>query len=193
MLVETYEVTETGADGAVEIEAEALELIESLGLSGQQSLVRAGGEEPRRIPYQQMKPDEVRVYKALYPQEVKLERYDAGPIPVRVLQVIAFARDLFDMVVIWAPQQHDPDPVLVGFTNRPDVWHRGVPHLLARWGDALDPYPELRERAEGVMAATFEDKAREKRREADIVLADPKAEASRWLRTGEGSASWVSA
>lgn len=146
MLVETYEVTETNPDtGLAEFAPETLALIESLGLEGQKELTRTrsveGGEQVTTImPYREMTAEENRVYGYLLPTKMPLEKYNRGPVPLRVLQVAALAsrEGWFDRLEVWCPANaQDKDPLLVGKIGTRD-------HLLARWGDVLAPFEELR-------------------------------------------------
>ncbi len=149
MIVETYEVTELTTEGRdpVEIEAEALELIESLGLEGQQSLVHEDPDEgePSRIPYRLMTTEEARVYSTNFPSRTPIEEYRSEPIPLRVLQVAAHARPLFDALEVWHPEEFVADPVLVGRTG--ERFGRATFHLLARWGDSLRDFEDLKDAA----------------------------------------------
>lgn len=83
MLVETFELEEV-AEQPPELEAEAVALIEKLGLDGQQT----------RIPYRKMTEEETFVYGILCPMRTPLKKYKEGPIPLRVLQVAAHATDV---------------------------------------------------------------------------------------------------
>lgn len=184
MEIQTYEVTEATTEGrdSFEIEEAAKALIEELGLEGQQELLREPDDSgvSTRIPYQKMTATERAVYSTLYPQRDSPEKYSSGPIPLRVLQVVAHARTLFDHLEIWGPAEYDPDPVLVGINgstyNPTDVF------LLARWGDALAPFDELRERAHAEIERKFTAKAEEVIQECQAFLASPRASVEKELR-----------
>lgn len=140
MLVETYEVTELMADGSLECEEEAKELIEQLGLSGQMKL--ANKETGTRSPYRKMTKDESFVYSRLLPVYTKISDYSDGPIPLRVLQVAAHAKDEFDELYVWHPSNADvKDPLLVGIKNVSTYEHHH--YILARWGDVLDAFDKI--------------------------------------------------
>lgn len=143
MEVETYEAIETMGDGSVECDPEALALIESLDLEGQKKLVtKTDDGETVRSPYRKMTAAEKIVYEAILPRKVALSKYEDGPIPLRVLQVAAHARPLFDHIVIRCPANaDDPDPLLLG-VNGPDYSPREI-FLLARWGEVLEPFEKL--------------------------------------------------
>lgn len=144
MNVETYEVPEVMHDGSTECEAEAAALIESLGLEGQQSLIKKNSDV--RAPYRKMTLEEKTVYKAILPRSVALAKYSDGVIPLRVLQVAAHAKELYDHVQVWCPENaDDPDPLLVGL-NGTDYSPRET-FILARWGEVLVPFAELSKKA----------------------------------------------
>lgn len=151
MQVETYEEIEVDADGQEERDAEAIALIEQLGLEGQQRLLKKNeaGNTHRNV-YPMMTSEQVFVFEQLFPQKTKVTDYAAGPIPVRVLQVVAHGREMFDRVEVWHKRVNDPDlkdPLLVG-VNKEYSFETGYGrYLLARWGEALEPYPVLLELA----------------------------------------------
>ncbi len=98
MLVETFEAIETDAGGEVECDAEAIALIEELGLEGQRKLINKTGDAPARNPYRKMSIQERFAFRALMPKHVALDKYSDGPIPLRVLQVAAHAKGMFKWV-----------------------------------------------------------------------------------------------
>lgn len=156
MEVETYEVTELDSEtGKPECEAEAIELIEKLGLKGQQSLLKPDEEgERQRCPYRLITQQEAFTFKILFPKYTKVEDYHSGPIPLRVLQVIAHARELFETVFIRHPEDaRDPDPILCG-TNKEHYWSGfDQVHILARWGEALESIDKLTAQAAKIFRA----------------------------------------
>ncbi len=96
MQVETFEAIERElAEHAPEEQAKALELIEELGLDGQQELLtERDDDDGERCPYRRMTAEEQRVYGAICEKTTEIEAYASGPIPLRVLQVAAHARPL---------------------------------------------------------------------------------------------------
>lgn len=147
--VQTYECEETVAEH-VECESAAVELIEQLGLAGQRDLLArhagADGDTTKRCPYRKMEADEQFIYRQLCPQRGTLEKYSAGPIPLRVLQVAAHAKSLnfFETLEVWARESAAvDDPVLVGIHKPAGAsWGREL-FILARWGEALDELPAM--------------------------------------------------
>ncbi len=153
--VETYEAEDASHSDASTLAAdhEAIELIASLGLKGQEKLVNAG--TVTRVPYRAMEAREALVYGTLFDGRSKVEEYSGEAIPLRVLQVIAHAREcgLFNGgLVIWHPKTHVVrDPVLIGITKTrtyPDddryaSLTTDTFYILARWGKALLPLEQL--------------------------------------------------
>ena len=104
MEVETYEIEHPDTDP--QIQAEAVELIEKLDLEGQRTLVKGEGEEEKRaIPYHKMDETGRVVFQSLFSQKTEVADYGEGIIPVRVLQMIAHGRELFDHVWVWHPKK----------------------------------------------------------------------------------------
>jgi hypothetical protein len=141
--VETFEVLEA-EECTPELDAEAIALAEKLGLSGQAKL-RSTGESPRRSPYRQMTNRERFTYGLLCPTRTKVEAYDNEPIPLRVLQVLAHAKDLGIYAGFFV--MHEAvvkDPVLVAHVGSE---YSGEYYILARWGAELETFEVLVGRA----------------------------------------------
>lgn len=139
MQVETYEVESVGA--RPEVDDEALQIAERLGLEGQLKLAERT-ETKTPVPYRRMTDRELRVYGVICPSHVSVEKYSTGTIPLRVLQVLEHARSLgfFESFQVWHPTDAAVrDPILVGITKEPGeaMW------LLARWGEVLDSFATL--------------------------------------------------
>lgn len=160
MKVETYEAIsiDVGADGAVTnevVDAEAMALIEQLGLKGQKELLterEVGGETvTTRNPYRLITAEERAIFMAIMPRRTKLDAYGDGPVPLRVLQVAAHATELFDLLEVWHPAPGQSDPVLVGING--SAFMPRETFILARWGDELCSLDELRAKAIPVIRA----------------------------------------
>ena len=176
MHVETYEIEEFTTDTckpAVEVEAQALQLIEELGLPGQQELVTKTTEEDpgTRNPYPRMTKGEKAVYETICGATSLIEDYEAGIFPLRVLQVIAHARPLFTGLEVWHPEVQDPDPVLVGFTHPEGKSYAKKYYLLARWGAELVPFEELAVKAAEIIRNKWEAHCRDKMAECEAFVA----------------------
>ena len=152
--VETFETADASHSDASTMahDAAAMELIQSLGLEGQKTLVNT--DTATRLPYRSMEAAEMLVYKALCDQVAKVESYKGDAIPLRVLQVIAHARELamFTRLEVWSPSVAKiDDPVLVGvieeliYPDQPQYSNlkRDVFYILARWGKCLLPLEQL--------------------------------------------------
>ena len=150
MQVETFEQTEVDCDGTVEKDAEVLALISSLALEGQGKLLSVDGK--KRVPYREMSKREVFVYSQVFPSKEPAHQYQAGPIPLRALQVLAHAHDLviFKKLEVWH-NANLKDPVLVAFKEP----YGSIPFILARWGEALVPFAELEKLACNMARAKF--------------------------------------
>ena len=162
MQVETYEVAELIGEQLEDISSpEAIELIEQLGLDGQKELlsVREVGDGDSvvvRNPYQVMTEEEQRVLQLCFPIETPLRDYSASAIPLRVLQVAAHAQQCPNIkrIVVWHPKDAMTDPVLVGFESE-SRFKAGRVYKLARWGEALLPFEELRAMAQRNLEASL--------------------------------------
>ncbi len=181
MQVETYEQTEMTSAGP-ECDAEAIALIESLGLTGQQELITRPDGDAVRNPYRLMTEEELCVYSLLMPKHVEISKYSDGPIPLRVLQVAAHARDLgLPVLRVWCPATGPKDdPILVArehdYTSK--IW------LLARWGDALLPMEELAKKAaalarDGIKTALLAA-LEEVRGDLSMIDAMPASQVLKW-------------
>ncbi len=149
MQVETYEVPEV-ANEPLEACEEAIGLVRSLGLEGQQRLVTKQGERETRFPYRVMTEEEDFVFSVLCPVKVKVEDYGRLPMPLRVLQVLAYAKEAggFTEFQVWDTRSvSEKDPVLVGLKPDPESTWRKQEYLLARWGEELESWPVLLKRA----------------------------------------------
>ena len=172
MLVETFEQTEetaTGKDSC--LDEKAAELIEKLGLEGQKALASPKNSDVR-CPYREMSIEELCVYTALFPEKIEIKHYDRGFIPVRVLQVAAHADNIgtYGQIQIWCERTMPRDPLLVGRIGTSD-WNAKY-HILARWGDALESFEVLKERAKKIMAEEIKNKLSEARAEFEQAAAN---------------------
>ncbi len=145
MKIETYEEVETDNEAqTMAHDHESMEIIERLGLEGQKKL--SIPETKTRCPYRQMTKDEHFVFSQVCPQKCDPVKYAAGGIPLRVLQIISWAKEnpIFKRLEIWyADSASLKDPVLVGYIqNGTYSWQEDI-FLLARWADELLPVEVL--------------------------------------------------
>jgi len=150
MLVESFACEETSAEPPEASEA-AVALIESLELSGQRSLVHSVHGRRTRLPFRQIRDDESFVYRTLCPNSTALQAYAGSPIPLRVLEIaeVAHTSGMFDKGLrVWDRAAASvKDPVLVGLASVPgQTWGENT-YILARWGEELESFPTLVQRA----------------------------------------------
>jgi hypothetical protein len=174
MEVETFEVTETltQPDGgaAVEPSDEAKRLIDELELVGQQKFFEQTDDgDLIQNPYRVMTQVEQLVYGLVCPSWTKLEEYDSGPVPLRVLQVASHAQQFYKVLAVWHPADSKADdPVLVGYEeNR----YGSKPTLLARWGRVLVPFEDLQATALNLLIDKWTAKLKVARVDIEQTLA----------------------
>lgn len=140
--IEIYDQRELTEDGEAQVDTEAIKLIEDLGLEGQQALVNPSMETVCR--YNKLTREQAFTIRMLFSAHALVKDYNQGPIPVRVLKEIRFAKDHFkDLYILFAPPAEVIDPILVGFNGSYFAGSIGESSLIARWGDALKPWSEL--------------------------------------------------
>lgn len=152
MQVETYECVETASE-PIEATAEAIALMEELELDGQKQLVspaesKSGGGS--RCPYREITSEERFVYRTMCPVSINIARYNAAPIPLRVLRIASHANSLglFKRLMIWDHETVTVKaPVLVAFTGGEYEWIDNRCFILARWGEELETFATLLKRA----------------------------------------------
>ena len=171
MQIETYEIEETvvgdGITTPAEVEAEAIGMIETLGLEGQKELLTPKTEDAstvKRVPYPIMSDSEMRGYGACFPVHDDVAQYSAGIIPIRVLQVVEHAKPMFGKIEVWHDKVIDPDPVLVGQVSYNKY------RLLARWGEALVPFEELLQKAQKILEEKWKRNLTKKIKESQAML-----------------------
>jgi hypothetical protein len=163
MDVEIYDEREIdSATLTGEPDAEAMALITELGLTVQVS------DSGKRQCYPQPTADQGFVMQELFPRSTKVEAYDAGVLPLRVLKEIrSYRAEHPDHVLVvrhCAPAQLK-DPILVAYTHSdkhdyyvltetPD-WKRF--RLVARWGDGLEAWDKMLARAIAHATDTYDE------------------------------------
>ncbi len=179
MQVETFECTETRQETS-EQSAEALRLINELGLDGQQPITISDGAQSvntNRNPYRKIKSDEQFVYSVLCPDRCDVTKYKDGPIPLEVLKALAYAKSLnfFAGFEVWAASTKSvKDPVLLGYTSKA-TWggFSGDCYIIARWGEELLPLEVLIPDALKKWHAARLDKIRAIKAECELALTLP--------------------
>lgn len=146
--VESFECVETASE-PIEATEEVKALIEELGLDGQlERISKDKNGNVKRSPYREMTEEETFVYQELCPEKSKIENYTATPIPLRVLQIAAHAKQVIPgcRLIVWDKAKHDvKDPVLVAETGK--EYSTDKRFILARWGDELETFSTLMSRA----------------------------------------------
>lgn len=199
MVVETYEVEEV-KQATVEQDAEAKALVEALGLEGQSKLYNPQPEDSdeRPFPYRKMTAQEKWVYELLLPAKTKLKNYEDGAIPLRVLQVAAHAAKLMEgrlgefNLYVWHPQNTDyKDPLLV--LREGGDWTAQKYWILARWGEELEEFAVMANRAKELYKQLCLAKLEECKQQIEVWMrsADAKVH-EHYLKgtSGTPSAYW---
>lgn len=173
MAVEIYledEETTTLIYNADELD-EWKEQIEKLELEGQKTLA---SPDKSPVPFPFMNYTMGVVYATLCPRKFPVEKYDKTPIPLRVLSALALARQegYFNKIEVWIDDQ-EPDPVLIGYRwpESGSEWSADK-YILARWGDEIRPFGELREKALDRLTAAWEITLDEAR--TTLATIDPR-------------------
>ena len=140
MQIETYECETVPS---VEFTDEAIALVEKIGATKQANFYQEGKSV---VPYRFMSPTEMAVYHIMLPHRDEIDKFEAGPIPLRVLQVAAHAKEVLEegVLVVWHQGVGKDDPLL---TLRVGSSYSGKYYLLARWGDVLEEFSVLMEHA----------------------------------------------
>jgi hypothetical protein len=149
--VETFEQEDSyhGEASQMVADVEAIKLIDELGLEGQKELCNP--EKQTRSPFRVMTREELAVYQTICPEVAEVNKYKNEAIPLRVLQVLAYAKSeecpiKFNKLQIWSVASAViKDPLLVGVVE-PRAWEYHY-YLLARWGEELDSFSNLLKKA----------------------------------------------
>lgn len=114
-------------------------ICKDLGLDKQ--LQKSGKVEKVGNPYQKVDPRSQRVFEMLCPVKVGFKEYDAGTLPLDVLQEIQRCQqnEWFPKIEVWYDDK-SPDPFLIGYDSK--EWSANK-FLIARWGDELLPFEQL--------------------------------------------------
>ncbi len=99
--------------------------------------------------------EEMSFYRGILPETKRAEKYAEGPIPARVLHTLKTAKEsgMFKRFEIWHPENVKDDPLLVGFAHHEDPsyrdkdWMDGGTYILARWGEVLESFEDLKKKA----------------------------------------------
>lgn len=161
--IEIFSCDEIMSENHPEIEDEAKNIIEQLGLEGQ-------AVNGKRNPFREMTKEEVFTYKVLCPSSYDIEKYSRTPIPYRVLQALNYCKEnnFFHEYKIWDVQEQlIKDPVLVG---KQKEWNSPW-HIIARWGEELDEYIVLKEKALKIAISRWYKSVASIKDEAETLLS----------------------
>lgn len=200
MNVETYEIQEV-SEQTVDKNEECTKIMQELKLEGQEKFYSDDNQQEVSGPfcYRKMTAQEKVVIETVCPRKSKLKNYGEGPIPLRVLQVAAHVaelkkeeiRDELGILQIWHPENaDDPDPYLIYRHGK--EYSSNAFFLLARWGDELDNWNVLKEKARKILRAKLEKKFVEIKSELEGSLACIDSKITLALETGNYSEPYYS-
>lgn len=139
---------------APDYNAEAVKILEELGLTAQLDLYKKNDETKQHepsFPFTIASNEQLFVYKSHFPKTVPLEEYNEL-MPFRVLEILKLAKESnkFTFFQVWTTGSgsYRNDPVLVGVITEGEGWSTVAKfYLLACWGDALESYAVLKQKA----------------------------------------------
>jgi hypothetical protein len=128
------------------------EKCELLGLDKQIALTT---KQASPIPFEVMNTVSRRVYETICPTKVRYAEYGKTAIPLEVLSLIHLSENesYFKEIQIWYDDK-SPDPLAVGIKQKSKYEWDNELYLIARWGDALRPFDELKKMAVKIYTAT---------------------------------------
>jgi hypothetical protein len=150
---------------------------EELGLSEQLALCQP---EKSPIPFEYMNTVTQRVYQTLCPTVQEYRKYNKTAIPLEVLSLIALAEkeSYFDQIEIWYDDK-TPDPIAVGLLKGNSYNYKY--YTIARWGDVLRPFKELKEKAIQVYTNSSRINLQRKLAEAKSLLENVEVNAQAYF------------
>jgi hypothetical protein len=126
------------------------QLIESLGLQGQKTVVKT---DKSPIPFLWMNETLVNVFEELCPRKVMIGVYNKTPIPVEILSLVSLCQkeEYFGKIEVWYNDK-SPDPAVIGYryTKGNSEWelnYYAEKYLIGRWADVKASIAELTEKA----------------------------------------------
>ena len=147
MEVETYEIESMQeVNQTTELSEEWIKIVDSCALEGQKDLIKKkeGTEETSIIPFPELSEEQERIFAVLCPQRTDVKKFSRQPIPLRVLALVSLCYDkiYFPHFEVWSDKESDP--VLIGKSS--NDW-QAKKYLIARWGNELDNFTKLKEKA----------------------------------------------
>lgn len=159
MLTEIFDERELDTTTlTTEPDDEAIALIQELGLNRQ---IESGA----RVCYPKPTADQALVMQYLFPAATKLDDYDAGMIPLRILKEIRSYKaehPTHRLIIRHSPPAQVKDPILLACIGDNSWSDTAVDmfdnkRMIARWGDALESWDTLLERAERMLSKVAEN------------------------------------
>lgn len=174
MITELYRITDVPSDelaALIEDGNNAL-LRESLGLPP----LELKSSTPFR--YRFITDEEKKVFRVLFPKRTNLKSY-TGFVPNEVLEAMQEVKStcpyrMAEQPYIMSPLEYDPDPVLVCPVRTENDQYNFVNReiLVARWGDALLPFEQLRVKAVTLWKSRREQVLKKLHRELTNAIED---------------------
>ena len=151
---------------------------EELGLSDQLALT---SEDKSPIPFEHMNTAMKRVYETLCPEKVDFKKYKKTTIPLEVLSLIHLSvnEGYFNEIEIWYDDK-TPDPLVVG-VNKTGEYEARDYYTIARWGDVLKPFDELKTLALARYTDTATINLKHKLSETQSLLDNVKTNCERYF------------
>lgn len=163
-----------------EFTAEALALLEKLGAESQSRFYK---QDAGVCPYRKMSPYEHAVYKAVLPVREPIAKFKACPIPLRVLQIGAHAKEFLEgELVIWHQGEGKDDPLL---TLREGNEYSGSYYVLARWAEVLEEFSVLAAQAVEIVTANAMSELMTKKAELQSWIDNCESMVASRLRNGK--------
>lgn len=179
-VVETFVIEETAA---LIYDNEQLDAwnahVAELGLAGQTALLE---KEKSPVPFLYMNQRLKKIAETLCPRKVEIEQYNASPIPVEILGLVALSKreGYFDKVQVWYDEQ-TPGPFCVGLryakeSDRASGYSWNMNHyLIGKWADVKRSFDELYQMAVQRFAKEKTAEAKGKILTAQRAIEDLKA------------------
>lgn len=122
-----------------------------------------------------------RVYATLCPQMVDYKKYTKTAIPLEVLGLIHLSinEGYFTDIEIWYDDK-TPDPLAVGLIKTSQYSIKDT-FLMARWGDVLKPFEELKAQAIKVYTNSSKIKLQQRLVETQNFLSNVELNSERYF------------
>jgi hypothetical protein len=176
MDIEIYDMLEKTEMDVAGIDDDSKHLIEALNLDGQRELLNPDKTTIR--PYNNITKDQQFICSVLFPECTSLNKYNAGPIPYRILKEAAAAKEHCGyLYILHESSIQVKDPVLVGSSD--EIYGNKISHdyqwrkisLIARWGTALDSWETLYEKAVKLFNMTSLNSFRSLKEQVEIAIS----------------------